>query len=363
MSKRIVIIIPTNSEIGGAENRFFELWCELSKMGLNIWLACSKNLFNDLIDSHNHFSLNLQLRQFHIPFTFSSGREYSKSCKVFISKFCNLDDILHFVLEHPTFSPAQSTIFSSTCTSLKLFNLNGKLVQLSSPFFADITDVLDPSIFSLYKILYKYKKSIYLTKCSFTNNNLFTPNFPKKKQIVFLGRFSSEKQILPFCKSIPLIDRSLKSHMLNYSFLIIGNGPLLNDLQSIITSNSFRNINVKIINTHAPHVYLNDSEIFVSLQRFNNYPSKSLIEAIAAGNLIIATDCGQTNFLAKHEFTRYIPEKFKPADIAKAALSLCGLDDVTKTKMAIIGRQFVISTHSLARATDYYKNIYKTISN
>jgi glycosyltransferase involved in cell wall biosynthesis len=279
------------------------------------------------------------LQQFYIPFTFSTGRGYSKSCKDFISKYCNLDDILHFVLEHPTFSPAQSTIFSSTCSSLKLFNWNGKLGQLLSPLFADITDVLDPSIFSLYKKLYKYKKSIYLTECSFTNIDLFRPNFPKKKQIVFLGRFSPEKQILTFCKSIPLIDQLLKSHMHNYSFLIIGNGPLLNDLKSIMASNSFLNINVTLINTYKPHVYLNDSEIFVSLQRFNNYPSKSLIEAIAAGNLIIATDCGQTNTLAKHEFTRYIPEKFKPADIAKAALLLCELDDITKTEMAMIGRK------------------------
>ena len=43
--------------------------------------------------------------------------------------------------------------------------------------------------------------------------------------------------------------------------------------------------------------YLKQSKIFISIQKDNNYPSQSLLEAMACENAIIASDVGETRKL------------------------------------------------------------------
>ncbi|PWS21862.1 hypothetical protein DKP78_21375, partial [Enterococcus faecium] len=45
------------------------------------------------------------------------------------------------------------------------------------------------------------------------------------------------------------------------------------------------------------------SSIFVSLQRTENYPSQSLLEAMAARNAVVATRVGETAKLVRHQET------------------------------------------------------------
>ncbi len=54
---------------------------------------------------------------------------------------------------------------------------------------------------------------------------------------------------------------------------------------------------------------LKDSYIFLSLQDYDNYPSQSLIEAMAHGCSVIATNFGDTSKIVKVNYNNYLIEK------------------------------------------------------
>ena len=62
-----------------------------------------------------------------------------------------------------------------------------------------------------------------------------------------------------------------------------------------------------VYTTDAPYEVLAQTKIFLSLQKTNNYPSQSLLEAMASGCAIIATDVGETRRLLDETRSILIP--------------------------------------------------------
>ena len=69
---------------------------------------------------------------------------------------------------------------------------------------------------------------------------------------------------------------------------------------SLFTGLSIRKEELKLNNVYFeggvsdPSIYLMKSKIFISIQSDNNYPSQSLLEAMASENAIVASDVGET---------------------------------------------------------------------
>jgi glycosyltransferase involved in cell wall biosynthesis len=101
------------------------------------------------------------------------------------------------------------------------------------------------------------------------------------------------------------------------------------------------------------------ARVFVSLQRQDNYPSQSLLEAMSCGTSTVATDVGLTWQLVDEDTG--IRVKPDPEDIAKAVVTLLR-DPQRCRRLGHAARARVLAQHSEERYAKYVKEQYARIA-
>lgn len=187
---------------------------------------------------------------------------------------------------------------------------------------------------------------VFATPCSFIDYSN-TRIKKKKKVITFCGRLTEGKGVDLLLAALPEL---LECHA-NVEVRILGNGPLLPKVQKIIRALNSDCVSVGFVPD--PIVFLQDSLIFLSLQEKENYPSQSLLEAMACGNAVVATDVGSTKQLVNEEVGILIPH-----DPQKLTLALdCLLKNLESTRqMGILAREKVMTEHTVERYLLYFKH-------
>lgn len=149
--------------------------------------------------------------------------------------------------------------------------------------------------------LYPYYET-YWNKENVLNKSYVTPNSftifdnlnhleNKENYIVFLGQLIDEKQPLMLLEAVNDIKETLINK--NWKVFVVGGGKLENKIKKYIQKNNLEDIvlmTYSIDNTEL----LSKSKVFVSLQKHDNYPSQSLLEAINFENIIVSTNVGNT---------------------------------------------------------------------
>ena len=185
--------------------------------------------------------------------------------------------------------------------------LNYRLITMAS-------DYLD----SLYSNIQLKSNKISVTPCSFTDYEVFSPS-DKQRIVVFSGRLIKEKNPKLYLEAInELINVRNDLNALSWKFYIMGDGPLKPELQAYVEEKRISNV-VNFTYGDSSKI-LKKSQIFVSLQQYENYPSQSLIEAIASKNVIIATDVGDTRKIVNQEYAKLISPDVK--SLTDALISL-----------------------------------------
>jgi glycosyltransferase involved in cell wall biosynthesis len=371
-SPRVYFIIPTDN-IGGAEKRFIELWQYLLQAGNSnrYNLVISKQLLANNNNTAVINSLDTCPAQVHV---YDIGHAigiyaFQKKLYQFVCSISSRADVLHFIIAYPSLIfniRHKKTIYTLTESSLKNANIKGKISYLLNVLRAKKADVLDPLIHTQLSALFFFKKkSICLTPGSFVDYTVFTP-LPwrdKKNQLVFLGRFFAMKQVISLLKAVPVIyKRLIDENIQGCEFIFIGYGPLQQQMNEILHTEAFKNLPVKIIQTNEPQQILNQSKIFFSVQLNNNYPSKSLMEAMASGNIPVVTDVGTTRNLAHPHFSFYVPEQFTANDVADAVINIYKEGENQQQQKAEMARQFIINNYSIAASAAYYENLYNSFT-
>lgn len=361
--KRVWIFIHTNN-IGGAEKRFAGLWKALQEIDGDYNLVLRKELFQRFCEDSD-LKESMTLYNSHIFFIdFSLHQNLSNNYKGFINIYCGDGDIIHFVGEHPFFATKKKQqLFSITQSSLNNLNLKGKVGHFVGSYLSDFIDILDPGIFTTMKKLFFFKrKKIFLTTNSFCDVNLYyaLPFFEKNDWFVFLGRFEQMKQVMQLLNALPFIYNAIKERAKkDIHFYFFGYGTLENQMRKILDQDNFKNLPVTLTYNKAPNEVLSKSKFFFSLQLHNNYPSRSLIEALSAGNIPVVTDVGQTRWLAKPEFSYYVPEKFTSDNLVTAIKKIYLENEIVLASKSSEARKFVINEHTIEKMRDYYLGIYK----
>jgi len=212
----------------------------------------------------------------------------------------------------------------------------------------------------LSKTLWSYVKSqnilpsqsIFFAPCSFIDHTkCFTKT--KKRQIAFISRFEKDKGIeellLP---SIPLI----LSKFPHLTFQIIGSGSL-EEMMRVKLNPYILHGSIFMGFLKNPELILSETLIFLSLQKIENYPSQSLLEAMSSSCAIIATDVGETKDIVKPEFGI----KIKPEihDLCQAVEKLL-LDLDNSLKMGVAASHFVRKHHRIEVFYQYlFNEIYR----
>lgn len=152
-------------------------------------------------------------------------------------------------------------------------------------------DILSPFIQKglKYRNILPPRQSHSITACSFIDYSKCNLGIKNEMTFVFSGRLEADKNPLAFLN----VAIKLGQKYPQIKFIILGKGRLEEEVKSLLKTYSGENISHEgYVNN--PCEYFAETSVFVSLQKENNYPSQSVLEAMACGNAIIASDVGDT---------------------------------------------------------------------
>lgn len=127
----------------------------------------------------------------------------------------------------------------------------------------------------------------------FTDPTRFAPA-AKQRSIVWAGRFSAQKRPLLFVDAIAELRARWPSLVEGWRIEMYGAGPLADDLARRIAAHGLGET-VAVSRTPDLSPVFGRSRLFVSTQADENFTSLAMLEAMAAGNAVIAEDVGQTS--------------------------------------------------------------------
>lgn len=167
-----------------------------------------------------------------------------------------------------------------------------------------------------YWDLQKYNSKIKIAHKHFLNFELFNVynRFEDRENIIaYIGRFSQEKGVMNFVQSLPLLFQNNE----DVKVVLVGDGPLKNDLQQYISNNNLNSkveISDWVQHNELPHL-LNKIK-FVVLPSYTEGLSNLILEAMACGTIVIATPVGATPDVVVDGKTGFILENNEPEEIA-----------------------------------------------
>lgn len=186
--------------------------------------------------------------------------------------------------------------------------------------------------------------NLKVTPCSFIDYELASVS-AKRYKICFVSRFETNKGIEML---LPALDEVFERWYPKLEFHFMGYGSLQEEIESFLKGKTYMD-RMNIYYCGEPMKELSDSLIFLSLQERENYPSQSLIEAMACGNAIVATDVGLTRQLVKEEFGILVHDK---QSLVEAIDNLL-LDYDATILRGERARDFVMTEHTVEKYYNY----------
>jgi len=180
-------------------------------------------------------------------------------------------------------------------------SLFGQLLRFCLPRY-DLVDCLSPAI-SEHVLAYGVPAGkVFCAPNSFVDVERYKPEIKNPNSVVFATRLHGFKNPDLF---VDAIKTTYKEHP-QAEFHLLGTGPLRERI-----ANRLHTLEMKD-RVHYDFLWdtskvLNRSSINAQLQQEDNYPSQSLLEGMAAGNAIIATDVGLTRRLVDEKNGILIP--------------------------------------------------------
>ncbi len=178
---------------------------------------------------------------------------------------------------------------------LENYSRTGSLNRLAASIIhnsskeATVIELIGPDLFEAVRRL----TDVDLKKCllprTYVDSVRFSPSRRKRPWVVFAHRLVPSKNPLLFVEAIPAV-RKKHPHA---RFFVLGEGPLLDNVRSRVRELGI-NENTEVRFERQIERILSHSLVFVSLQDKENYSSQSMMEAMASGNAIVATDVGYT---------------------------------------------------------------------
>lgn len=398
MNKLIILINQAGTYKGGAQKRYIELFKYLNKDNKDYYLLMNDSLYHNCIkDGIVESSDNL----LHLPVLFESKielnsnpteiKEHSKNCRIrkpnyvrkylgklkyfikcllssifFGIRFMKLDTKYKFNNIYTIFHGGVWTwpwlilmrkkyLYSYNDTNFS--HLSANLLNLFSSEYWVIkhayqVDCLSPYIKEglLHRILNKPNHEYIVTPNSFIDYNLFHSSEIKENLIVFCSRLEILKNPYLLVESIEMI----KNKMNGFKVVIIGDGNEYNRIAEFIKDKDLNDI-IELTGALGSSIcYIRKSKIFVSLQQNNNYPSQSLLEAMACKNAIIASDVGETRMLVTED--EGVLVSLNKEKLANAILYLIDRP-LLCSELGKNAYDKATSNHSIELFADYFNNI------
>lgn len=185
---------------------------------------------------------------------------------------------------------------------------------------------------------------------SCVDTDRFRPAPAKRRWVVFAGRLVPDKNPALFVEACAMV----RPRLPDARFFVLGEGLLRSEIEALVRRHGLEAV-VEVGWTPHVGITLAEAMVYVSLQREENYPSQALLEAMACGAAIVATDVGLTWKLVDESVG--IRVEAKPVAVADAVVRLLDNPDQALA-MGRKGRERVLRDHSLGAYLDYLEDVY-----
>jgi glycosyltransferase involved in cell wall biosynthesis len=213
---------------------------------------------------------------------------------------------------------------------------------------SDFVDFLSPFIHKGVELLGVKvpRENVSIADSSFSDYSKCKVGEKKQIEIVLCARLEPHKNPLLYLSAA----KAVLEKYPDVKFHILGEGSLTKEVEYFLSSNGLTGeINFEYrIN---PTEVFAESSIFVSMQSTNNYPSQSVLEAMACGNAIIASDVGDTRLFINEENGILIPLNLKSLI---AAIEQLILNPDKTRQLGSKAREFVMKNHTIDKSSRYY---------
>jgi glycosyltransferase involved in cell wall biosynthesis len=363
---RPVYLIITTQNIGGVEKRLLGIWLKLKYLEDSRYeLIISRALFDKAQQIGEFEHLQKFKQTAHFDLVADTYLETQRNIRQFAS-CCPIQSIFHFVLSPPLYRlKRHMTLLTYPTTSFGKYNIIGLLTLFNGLRLADRIDVLDPRVFRFLRNVFFYKrKRIYNTSGSYVNTDYFlpVPFREKENRVVFLGLLSREKQADRLLEMLPEINRKLATAgYSNIKFSILGRCSSDFDPEDVISKwhpETGNQVDYEILEVKDPSETLARSKAFLSLQRTDNYPSKSLLEAMASEVLPIVTRVGNSEMIAPGHLANYVSRTFSAEEIAAGIKEILDLNSQEYNNRASALLSHLRANFSIERSVNYFLELY-----
>lgn len=218
---------------------------------------------------------------------------------------------------------------------------------------ADVVDFLSPYILEGVKQrkVNIDEEAIEVAPCSFIDYSKCSVGDKSSFKIAFSARLEPDKNPMMFLEAAKIIRRKYPE----VKFHLMGEGSLVHEIKSFIEGNELNDSISFRFHKNPPEVFANTS-IFVSLQTGTNYPSQSVLEAMACGNAIIASSVGDTEMFINKDNGVLIPLEINT--LVRAIENL--ITDNEKTRvLGINAREYALKNHTAEKYIEYFSGIVK----
>jgi glycosyltransferase involved in cell wall biosynthesis len=222
---------------------------------------------------------------------------------------------------------------------------NADMVDFLSPFVAEGVKQRNVNI---------PQDKISVAPSSFADYSKCRVGKKEKFEIAFSSRLEPGKNPMLFLESAEEI---LKSHP-EIKFHVLGDGTLAEEVRNFINDRKLeKNITFRF-HPNPPDIFA-ETSVFVSLQSGTNYPSQSILEAMACGNAIIASSRGDTGMFINS--TNGILVELNKDSVVSAMKRLIE-DPAFTRKLGNSAVKTATENHTIEKMTEYYIGLIKKVS-
>ena len=179
----------------------------------------------------------------------------------------------------------------------------------------------------------------------FANVDRFAPS-AKRPLVVYAGRLSSQKRPLLFVEAIASLLRRHEAVARDWQFAMYGTGALAAETNARIGALGLSD-RIAVSSTPDMAPVFARSRLLVSTQAYENFTSLAMIEAMAAGNAIVAENSGQTSEFVKNGENGYALDEPAAADAFADAIADYLASPEKHERMAARSRQLAVEVHTI----------------
>lgn len=359
----VALVLLNNSGLGGTERRFAQVYRGLRARKIAVSLVINVSLQQRLVQSG---LLEPDAAGFVVKEPVGKAvhalrkMDYALACmSVGWWLFRTRPKVMHLVLGGAYVAlPAQAlgwappAVLSLVCPSLR--DLVGSALGLwlyrRALKRAALVDALTESVGAMVESAGVAPERIRVSSGSCVDTNRFRPASTKKPWVVFSGRLVEEKNPLLFVEACALVHRLMPEAR----FFLLGDGPLRRPVEESIRRHKLE-VCTEVGWREEVKEILGSALLFASLQRMDNYPSQALLEAMACGASVVATDVGLTGKLVDDAVGLRV--QADPVSVADALVRL--LADPERTQaLGERGRERVLREHSMEAYLTHLEGLY-----